>query len=157
MKKNEKIIISILLVVLVIAIIVFTVNKNKKEENNNENVNTETQNNVTEEFVQVLEDGTKLNTSTKLNETKQVGIYKFENIQLTEKDGQSLILADVTNTSKNETDAKIVDIKLLDKDGKEIVTIGGIISPLKSGETKQFNSSMSLDYANIYDFEIILK
>ena len=74
MKKNEKIIISILLVVLVIAIIVFTVNKNKKEENNNENVNTETENNVTEEFVQVLEDGTKLNTSTKLNETKQVGI-----------------------------------------------------------------------------------
>lgn len=157
MKKNEKIIILILLVVLVIAIIVFTVNKNKKEENNNENVNTETENNVTEEFVQVLEDGTKLNTSTKLNETKQVGIYKFENIQVTEKDGQSLILADVTNTSKNETDAKIVDIKLLDKDGKEIVTIGGIISPLKSGETKQFNSSMSLDYANIYDFEIILK
>lgn len=157
MKKNEKIIISILLLVLVIAIIVFTVNKNKKEENNNENVNTETENNVTEEFVQVLEDGTKLNTSTKLNETKQVGIYKFENIQVTEKDGQSLILADVTNTSKNETDAKIVDIKLLDKDGKEIVTIGGIISPLKSGETKQFNSSMSLDYANIYDFEIILK
>ncbi len=157
MKKNEKIIISILLVVLVIAIIVFTVNKNKKEENNNENVNTETENNVTEEFVQVLEDGTKLNTSTKLNETKQVGIYKFENIRVTEKDGQSLILADVTNTSKNETDAKIVDIKLLDKDGKEIVTIGGIISPLKSGETKQFNSSMSLDYANIYDFEIILK
>ena len=132
-------------------------NKNKKEENNNENVNTETENNVTEEFVQVLEDGTKLNTSTKLNETKQVGIYKFENIRVTEKDGQSLILADVTNTSKNETDAKIVDIKLLDKDGKEIVTIGGIISPLKSGETKQFNSSMSLDYANIYDFEIILK
>lgn len=157
MKKNEKIIILILLVVLVIAIIIFAVNKNKKEEDNNENINTETENNVTEEFVQVLEDGTKLNTSTKLNETKQVGIYKFENIQLTEKDGQSLILADVTNTSKNETDAKIVDIKLLDKDGKEIVTIGGIISPLKSGETKQFNSSMSLDYANIYDFEIILK
>lgn len=157
MKKNEKIIISILLLVLVIAIIIFAVNKNKKEEDNNENINTETENNVTEEFVQVLEDGTKLNTSTKLNETKQVGIYKFENIQVTEKDGQSLILADVTNTSKNETDAKIVDIKLLDKDGKEIVTIGGIISPLKSGETKQFNSSMSLDYANIYDFEIILK
>jgi hypothetical protein len=157
MKKNEKIIILILLVVLVIAIIIFAVNKNKKEEDNNENINTETENNVTEEFVQVLEDGTKLNTSTKLNETKQVGIYKFENIQVTEKDGQSLILADVTNTSKNETDAKIVDIKLLDKDGKEIVTIGGIISPLKSGETKQFNSSMSLDYANIYDFEIILK
>lgn len=157
MKKNEKIIILILLVVLVIAIIIFAVNKNKKEEDNNENINTETENNVTEEFVQVLEDGTKLNTSTKLNETKQVGIYKFENIRVTEKDGQSLILADVTNTSKNETDAKIVDIKLLDKDGKEIVTIGGIISPLKSGETKQFNSSMSLDYANIYDFEIILK
>lgn len=102
MKKNEKIIILILLVVLVIAIIIFAVNKNKKEEDNNENINTETENNVTEEFVQVLEDGTKLNTSTKLNETKQVGIYKFENIQVTEKDGQSLILADVTNTSKTK-------------------------------------------------------
>ena len=152
MKKKGKKIILILLLVLIIVIIVFI--KNKKEEKYNENI--EIENNETEEFVQVLEDGIKQNISPKLHETKQVEIYKFENIQLTENDGQTLILADVTNTSKNKTDAKTVDIKLLDKEGKEILTVGGIISPLEPGETKQFNSSMTLDYSNIYDFEIIL-
>ena len=154
MKKNEKVMILVLLVILVIAIIIFAVN-NGKDEDKSENIVE--QNSTTEEFVQVLEDGTKLNKSTKLNEAKQVGVYKFENIQLTEQNGQSVLLADVTNTSQTETDIRLVDVTLLDKNGKEIATIGGIISTLKPGEKKQFNSSMMLDYSNAYDFKITLK
>ena len=101
MKKNEKIIIFILLVELIIAIIAFVVNQNKNgEELNNENITEENNlveenNTVEEEFTQLLDNGVKLNTSEELGKTKQVGSFKFENIQLTEQDDQSILLADV--------------------------------------------------------------
>ena len=155
MKKKEKRMILILLVVLIIAIIAFVVNKNSNK--NKENENTAEENNTTEEFVQVLEDGTKLNTSEQLSKTKQVGNYKFENMQLTEQGSQTVLLANVTNTGSTATDIQLVDVTLLDKEGKEIVTVGGIISPLQPGASTQFNSSMTLDYANTYDFKIKLK
>ena len=93
--------IFILLVILVIAIVIFAVSKNKK---GNENENTQVENKPVEEFVQVLDDGTKLNTSTKLNQAKDVNGLKFENIQFTEQNGQSVLLADVTNNTGKATD-----------------------------------------------------
>ena len=159
MKKKEKRMILILLVILVIAIVIFVVSKNAKKENNsNGNESTTQQENTEpEEFVQVQEDGTKLNTSTELKKEKQVGNYKFENMQLTTQDNQTVLLADVTNTGSNKTDIQLVDVTLLDKDGNEIITVGGIISQLEPGEKTQFNTSMTLDYANTYDFKITLK
>lgn len=159
MKKKEKRMILILLVILIIAIVIFVVSKNANKENNtNENASaTQLENTEPEEFVQVQEDGTKLNTSTELNKEKQVGNYKFENMQLTTQDNQTVLLADVTNTGSNKTDIQLVDVTLLDKDGNEIITVGGIISQLDPGEKTQFNTSMTLDYANTYDFKITLK
>ena len=154
MKKNEKRIILILLAILLIVIVIFAVTKNKKGNNND---NTEVENKPVEEFVQVLEDGTKLNTSTKLNESRDVNGFKFENIQFTEQNGQSVLLADVTNNTGKATDYTLVDVILLDKTGKEIVKLGGIISPLQPGEKTQFNMSTTLDYANSYDFKIVIK
>ena len=148
--------ILILLAVLAIVIIALVINKNAKKENKENKAET-ANNTVTEEFVQVLEDGTKLNTSEQLNKTKQVGAYKFENMQLTEQGSQTVLLADVTNTSSSATNMQLLDVTLLDKNGKEIVTIGGIISPLQPGAKTQFNTSMTLDYANTYDFKITLK
>lgn len=78
-------------------------------------------------------------------------------MQLTTQDNQTVLLADVTNTGSSKTDIQLVDITLLDKDGKEIITVGGIISQLDPGEKTQFNTSMTLDYANTYDFKITLK
>ena len=156
MKKSEKRMILILLVVLIIAIVVFAISKNANKKNKG-NENTVEENNTVEEFVQVLEDGTKLNTSEQLSKTKQVGNYKFENMQLTEQGSQTVLLADVTNTGSTTTDIQLVDVTLLDKNGNEIVTVGGIISPLQPGASTQFNSSMTLDYANTYDFKITLK
>ena len=159
MKKKEKRMILILLVILIIAIVIFVVSKNlNKESKTKENGSTTQQENTEpEEFVQVLEDGTKLNTSTELKKEKQVGNYKFENMQLTTQDNQTVLLADVTNTGSSKTDIQLVDVTLLDKDGNEIITIGGIISQLEPGEKTQFNTSMTLDYANTYDFKITLK
>ena len=155
MKKNEKIMIFILLVILVVAIVVFAVNKNKKVVN--EENNTEVENKVVEEFVQVLEDGTRLNTSTKLNEMKKFEGLEFGNIQLTNLNGQSVLLADVKNTTSAETGLMLVNVTLIDKNGNELGTVGGIISPLKPGESKQFNTSMTIDYANAYDFKVTKK
>ena len=156
MKKQEKRMILILLAVLAIVIIALVINKNAKKENKENKAET-ANNTVTEEFVQVLEDGTKLNTSEQLNKTKQVGAYKFENMQLTEQGSQTVLLADVTNTSSSATNMQLLDVTLLDKNGKEIVKVGGIISPLQPGAKTQFNTSMTLDYANTYDFKIELK
>lgn len=154
MKQNEKRMILILLVITILVTIIFFVTREKK---NNEETNTIEENNVVEEFVQVLEDGTKLNTSTKLNEEKEVNGLKFENIQFTEQNGQSVLLADVTNNSGKVTELLLVDVVLLDKNGNEIITVGGIISPLQVGGKTQFNTSMTLDYANVYDFKILIK
>ena len=158
-RKKEKRIIVILLIILIIAIAVFVINNNKNKENKNnaENENIVYEDENTEEFVQALEDGTKINTSEQLNKTKQIGTYKFENIQLAEQNNQTVLLADVTNTGSNKTDIQLVDVTLLDKDGNEIITVGGIISQLEAGEKTQFNTSMTLDYANTYDFKITLK
>ena len=152
MKKKEKRMILILLVVLVIAVVIFIVSKNKT--GNKESIG---ENNVVEEFVQVLEDGTRLNTSTKLKEMKKFEGLEFGNIQLTNSNGQSVLLADVKNTTQAETGLMLVDVTLYDKNGNELGTVGGIISPLKPGESKQFNTSMTIDYANAYDFKVTKK
>ena len=157
MKRKEKRMILILLVVLIIAIVAFIISKNANKGNKGTESNTTEENTAVEEFVEVLEDGTKLNTSEQLSKTKQVGAYKFENMQLTEQGSQTVLLADVTNTSSSATDLQLVDVTLLDKEGKEIITVGGIISPLQPGAKTQFNTSMTLDYANTYDFKITLK
>ena len=105
----------------------------------------------------VLEDGTKLNKSSKFNETKNIDGIEISNIQFTYKDGQTVLLADVINNSGKAVDMTLLDIKLLDEQGNEIITVGGIISPMQVGETSQLNASMTMDYANAYDVEITLK
>lgn len=151
MKKDEKRMILILIVALVVVLGIFLANRNKKEENEVK------ENKVAEEFVQVLEDGTKLNTSTELGKTKQVGAFKFEKIQLTEQGSQTVLLAEVSNTSNSKTEVTIVDVILLDRNGEEIVKVKGIIKDLEPGESTQFNTSMTLDYANAYDFKIVIE
>lgn len=153
MKKNEKRMILILLVILAVALVIFFTTKNNK--NAEEVVQGETQQNqVEEKYVEVQEDGTKVNVSNKLNQTKTVSGYRFENIRFTEKNGETVLLADVTNTTKSETPLKSVDITLLNDQGKEIITIGGLVQAMQPGETTQFNTSMTLDYANTYDLVI---
>lgn len=148
MKKNEKILIGVLLIILIIAIILFLNRGNKSKV---------AEPSKSKEYVQVLGDGTQLNVSEELNREKNVDGFKFKNIQLTNKDGQTVILADVTNETKKATKVTLVDVILLDKEGKELTTIGGIIAPLEAGQTTQFNASMQLDFSNAYDFQIIIK
>lgn len=152
MKRNNKTIYIILLIIILV-IILFIVKQNRKDNN----VNTIEQEASQGQLVQELENGTKLNISSKLNEEKETDGLKFTNIELTQQNKQTVLLADVTNISENATELKLVDVVFLDREGNEIITVGGIISPLESGEKTQFNTSMTLDYINVYDFKIIMK
>ena len=151
MKKNEKRMILILLIILAIVIIVVVVGKNKGNKENTE------KNQVKEEFVQVQEDGTKVNISSKLAETKTVGAYKIGNIQLTTKDNQSILLADVENVSSSATEMKMIEITLLDKEGNTLETVPGVVKQLQPGKTAQLNAGITDDYANSYDFKVEVK
>ena len=154
MSKKEKrgLLILIIIAIAIITTLAIITNRKGKEVNNDAE-----ENEVVEEFVQVLEDGTKLNISTKLSETKIVDGLKIGNIQLTMQNGQSVLLADAENDTGKDIDIMLLDIILLDKNGNELTTITGIIGNLKAGEKQQLNSSVTSDYANAYDFRVVIK
>ena len=171
MKKGKNLFLKIVLIAIIVGIIVFIImnivkSKNSKEGVGQEGVgqnyqkqNSESQqveeNAVKEEFVQKTDDGTKVNVGSKITEDKEVSGLKFTNVQLTEKNNQSTLLADVENaTGKNLTDYTNLDITFLTKDGQEIITIKGILAPLKSGEKTQLNAGLTQDVANAYDIKI---
>ena len=155
MKKKEKRGLLILIIVAIAIITTLAIITNRKGKKVNSDATEE--NKVVEEFVQVLEDGTKLNTSTKVSETKTVDGLKIGNIQLTMQNGQSVLLADAENDTGKDIDIMLLDIILLDKNGNELTTIAGIIGNLKAGEKQQLNSSVTSDYANAYDFRVVIK
>lgn len=156
MKKEEKRRIALLLIVLLIVVIV-KVQMGKGGENKNTEVSIGKPEKVEEEFVEVLEDGTKLNKSEQLSRTKTLGNLEFTNIQLTNQNGQTLLLADVKNTGTTASNMQLVDIIILDKNGGQLGTVVGVVAPLEAGQSIQFNTSMTMDYANAYDFQIVAK
>lgn len=161
MKKNERRMILILVVIAIVVIAVLVKSRTSTNQgaaqgnkNNGGQTSQTTEKKEKEEFVDVLDDGTKKNKSDKLTETKKFGDYEVSNVQLTESNGQSLILADVKNISDKKTELTLVDITLLDKEGKEITTIGGILGEAEPGATVQLNASATADFANAYDISI---
>lgn len=152
MKKKEKRMLLILIIVsaLIISIIWLITRGGKDKE-------VVAENTVKEEFVQVLDDGTKLNISSKLNETKKLGNFEIGNIQLTHKNGMSVVLADVVNKGSAVTNWTIIEVTLLDKNGNTINVLEGVIEDLQPGESTQLNMQTSSDYANAYDFTVKIK
>ena len=152
MNKNQKIILGVIAVIIIIIIaIVVSNNKNKGEQQERQPV---VENQAEEEFVQTLTDGTRLNTSTKMQETKTIDGMEITGIQLTERGNVSQLLGTITNKSNETKGGYPVDITILDKTGKEIVTVGGYIGKLEPGESTQLSSSATFDYANAYDYRI---
>ena len=163
MKVNKNIIkillLCIVLIIIVVVTIVVTVNKKKASQGENVLVSEgeTTENQVVEEFVNNLDNGVKLNTSSKLNESRKFEGLDIEDIQLTSQNSQTQLLANVKNNTSTESELMMIEITLYDKDGNKIVSLDGIISPLKPGESTQLNIGSSLYYANAYDFEIVKK
>ena len=148
-EKNKKTIIILLIVVIaIIAIVIYIQSRNNSAD---ENLN---QGNDQQSYVEEIEDGIKINKSTKLNETKEVQGLQVTNIQLTLDSGMTTLLADVTNNSGEETDVKNLEITLLREDGSEIATVSGILKELAEGETTQLNITTTSNYIDAYDFSV---
>ena len=138
-------------IIITVGIFFITRGRGKKEE---VEVGTKEENIVEEEFVNVLSDGTKLNTSDKLQVAKTYDGMEFKDFQLTEKGNKTTLLGTITNKTSVEKGGYLVDLKLVDKGGKELETPSVYIKKLQPGESMQLSSFVQGDGANAYDFTI---
>ena len=160
--KQEKGITAIALVVIaLIAIILIIIMVNtfrKKEPENVGPVQGEEQGIEQEieqeEYVQILQDGSKLNKSEELLKEKKLDELEITNIQLKETGGITTLLADVKNNTNHEIQERDVTIEVLDKYGNVITRLNGTIDTVGAGEKVQLNMSVTGDVANAYDFRI---
>ena len=151
MKSQEKRMLLILVIVsaLIITIIWFAT---RNKENNN--VGGTTENVEQGEFTKVEADGTIVNTSEKLKQTKEDLGFSITNINFVKKGNETILTARVTNNTGAEQGSFFGKIVLLDKSGKEIGRIPVMISETQSGEAIDIETSITESYANAYDFRL---
>lgn len=152
MDKSEKRMIAILVAITIIVIIVAIIwNNNTKNKKIEENATPK------EEFVNVLEDGTRVNNSNKLHEKKVFDGMEFTDLKLTERGNVTVLLGKITNTSSTTKGGYLVNVKLVDKQGNEIITIEALLPELAPGQSTELNTGGTLNFANAYDFIITKK
>lgn len=152
MKQNEKILIGVLILILVVVLVVVAVNKGNNKEKNEMLANNEQ--NIVENNVQILENGTKLNTSSELAEERTIDGLEVSNIKLKENGGISALTADIKNPTAQDKESIKVKVEILDGTGKTITTLRGKIDPVKAGKTAKLNIAVTADVANAHDFKI---
>ena len=147
----------VLIIVLILVLIIFGIFIVKNVTNNNHTTDIP-KNDIenTENNVKIIGNNEKENISKSLNKTKTFEGFQVSNIHFTEKDGQDLFVADVTNVSKQNIEGyTFFKITFLNKNGGEIVTIPGMINPVKQNETVPLNATITGDlnnYINAFDF-----
>ena len=155
MNNNEKRRIILLIAVVIIAIVLMVVlprvSNNKGEVQRGESEQTKENE---EKYTTELEDGTKINTGEEFNSTKTYGSLEISNIQFTEKDGMTVLLADVTNKGSTTHDNEVVEITILGENGEEISTTKPVIGKIEPGETIKINATITADVSNAKDFTI---
>lgn len=105
-------------------------------------------------YVQIEEDGTKVNTSKKLAETKTIDGIEIKDITLKEKNTVTVLEAKAVNTNKEVKEGFTVNIEFVDDKGKTITKIIGYISTLQPGESTIITTQTTLDFANSYNINI---
>ena len=139
------VIVAIILIIIIVAVIV-NINKKNKHETTENDENS---------YVEEIADGIKINKSTKLNESKLVNGLLISNIQLTESDGMTTLLADVTNKTEQKTSFKKLRIILLDENENEISSMIAFLNNINVGETTQLNVYTTSNYIKAYDFKVV--
>ena len=153
MSRDERrwIILLVAVVIIAIVLVVAFVRRGGETETEKQNENIVANE---DKYLTELEDGTKINTSEDLNSTKTFNNLEISNIQFTQKDGKSVLLADVKNTGSTTHEAEIVKITVLGENGETITVIKPVIGVVEPGETIQLNATITADVANAKDFTI---
>ena len=152
--ESYLLLILILVAALIISVIWFITRGNEEEETRNPLVGTGT---TSSEYVKEENDGTKVNTSDKVAETRQIDGIVIRDIRLEQSNGITRLIADLTNTTGQAKDRFLVDIQLFDKSGSLIGTIPGIVGKTQPGETIQMQVGITEDFVGAYDFKIVKK
>lgn len=156
MRKGEKTFILIIVIISIVIIGGLIILKNsRKEAQDNVGQNTTNMSNEVEEYVQKLEDGSKLNVSSEMQKTKTLDGLEIRNIQLKEMGAITMLLADVENKTDSETPEKAVKIQIINKSGNVITELKGKIDSIQAGGTFKLNIAVTADVANAYDFKIM--
>lgn len=163
MKENEKrgilILIILSIVVVVVLVMIFRPHKNNEIANggtaNQGQTNNGQINNGQGEYVKTNAEGEKVNTSEKINSTKEVGEYTLSNVSLKETNGETVMSARITNKSGRDQGGFFGNIVLVDKSNKEIGKIPVKVSDMKAGETREIGATITESYAeNAYDYRL---
>ena len=153
MKNEEKRMIAIIIIIGIIIVVGLLIWKNTKAKRL-QSEKVELQNTIVEKNTNVLEDGTKLNKSDKLKQTKKLHGMEISQIQLTYKDGQSILIETVTKTTNKDIDLTPIKVTLYDDQNNILEQMNGLISPVKAGESVQLNMGIGIDHSNAYDLTI---
>ena len=163
MEENEKrgilILIILSIVVVVVLFMIFKPNKEQQvagEQTTNQGQTSQGQtNNQQGEFIKTNAEGDKVNTSEKINSTKEVGEYTLSNVSLKETNGETVMSARITNKSGRNQSGFYGNIVLVDKSNKEIGKIPVKVSDMKAGETREITATITESYAqNAYDYKL---
>mgnify|MGYP001861237211 CR=1 FL=1 len=160
MTNNEKkwifLIIGIMIIVLIVVLLVKVIGGNGENvDQNNMAGNNQVQNE--EKYVETLEDGTKLNVSEELNKDRTYNGLEISNIQYTEKDGFTVLLADIKNPLSTKHERELVKISIIGENGEVITDTEAIIGEIEPGGTYQINAAIATDVSNAKDIKIEAK
>lgn len=158
MKKNELkwiLIIIGIMVIILLGVLIFRQGGEKEEQEPQTTVGQENQEPAnTEKYTEVLEDGTKLNVSEEFNTAKEYNGLEIGNIQYTQRNGVTVLLADVKNPGPSTHEREVVKITILGENGEVITDTLGVIGEIKAGGSYQLNASFTADVSNAKDFRI---
>ena len=178
LRKKKKIFFVILVILIIITILLIIVNlKNNKElktevekveEVQNNTVSLETQVNPDSsiednpsiegnDYIEVVSENIKVNTSKKLKEDKIFGIYKLTNINLQYTTQGTELTADVETTSTENISGKNIKIEFYNNKGDVVSIMGGYMPQVKPGQTTTLSISTTADVTNAYDFKMIVE
>ena len=149
MTKKEIKVVAIIIIIMIITTGILFIKKNK-------NVNTINDKNITsnQEFVSVQEDGTKINKSNNLAQTKTIDGLEISNVVLIEKDGESYLQSTVKNTTNKILGEEFIKLTLINKSGDTLSEVKGYLGTIPEGGTSTLNIKANADFANAYDFKV---
>ena len=134
----------ILIILLSISVLYLVLNKEKKEENKE----------LEENYVQILEDGTKQNTSSKLLEPKEIDGLEITDLNLIESNNLTRLTGIITNKTEEKKGEYIINIIFVNKNGEELTNLETYVKGLEPGESTLLDTSTTFDYTNAYDIKI---
>ena len=154
--KKKKInirLIWIIIIFILIALAVFvSIFKNKNKSNNENNGNNE---NISYRYIKILDDNSKINTSSKLSEVKSFEGLEFSDLKLVSSDGVSTLTGTITNKTDSVQTSRYFNCYMIDENNNVQYTLAIFLKKdLEPNETTTFGAGITLDNVNIYDFYI---